>query len=175
MKWTDCSLMLLDRSFHIYGPWEKSAPVFQIPPGTDLAVSPLTPIQYFWTISTYLEDFSISCPGAITVTCYTVIQLFYMFFMHYFSEYFPCFTMLGTANSQQSRKYVTKVHKWIYCYHECWSFQHKISNCFIPECHSFWVSLKHLPSWMYVSVSPSRCSLVCIINNFTNNPKSGFL
>jgi len=66
---------------HIYGPWEKSAPVFQILPGTDLAVSPLTLIQYFWIISTHLKDFSISCPGAIPVRCYTVIQLIYMFFM----------------------------------------------------------------------------------------------
>jgi hypothetical protein len=98
MKWTDCSLMFLDKSSHIYGPWKKSAPVFQIPPGTDLTVCPLTPIQYFWTISTYLEDFSIIHPGAIPVRCYMVIQLFYMFFMHYFSENFPRFTMSGTVN-----------------------------------------------------------------------------
>jgi len=91
--------MLLDKFSHIYGQWEKSAPVFKIPPGTDLAVGPLTPIQYFWTISTYLENFSISHPGAIPVRCYTVIELVYMYLMHYFSEHFPCFTMLGTANS----------------------------------------------------------------------------
>jgi len=94
--------MFLDKSSHIYGPWEKSTPLFQIPPGTDLTVSPLTPIQYFWTMSTHLEDFSISHPGVITVRCYMVIQLFYMFFMHYFSENYPHFTTLGTSNGQQS-------------------------------------------------------------------------
>jgi len=87
MKWTDCSLMILDKPSHIYDPWENSAPVFQIPPGTDLAVSPLTLIHYFWTTSTCLGDFSISHPGAIPVRCYTVIQLIYMFFMYYFSEH----------------------------------------------------------------------------------------
>jgi hypothetical protein len=100
-------LNALGKIFSYLWPMGKECPSVQIPPGTELTVSILTPVQYFWTISTYLEDFSISHSGAIPVSWYTVIQLIYMYFMHYFSGNFPCFTMLGTANGQQSRKFVT--------------------------------------------------------------------
>jgi hypothetical protein len=50
--------------------------------------------QQFWTMSTYLEAFSISCLGATTFRYYMILQLMYMYFIHYLSEHLPHATML---------------------------------------------------------------------------------
>lgn len=86
----DSSFRLVGKSSHIYGPWKKSDPMFQIPSGTDLPFSPLTPFnisrtyQHIWrtfpsaTQGPYLSDVTWLYHQFICISCTTFQNIYHV-------------------------------------------------------------------------------------------------